>query len=136
MEISETDRAYTAGLIDADECIYIGEANKGSHNYQIRVECKMTSIEPVKFLKNIWNGSFTSYQPKGNRKRVYSWTAQGKDAKKVLEEIRWYLKYKQNQAWLCLEFLEQKTISSGSTRISKKEIALRKGFKLALQNTR
>lgn len=72
---------------------------------------------------------------KGGRRLVYEWRIKGQQAINFLQDIRPFLRIKPAQAWLALEAREQFTYRKGGYgRVPPEELALREGYRLAMQN--
>lgn len=125
--------AYMAGVFDGEGCIFIGRG-RGT-DYALTCVLEMTDGRVPRIFESAFGGSGRVCAPRGLRKPLYRWTITVRGARQFLETIRPFLITKETEAWLALEFLAQRTISTG-TRITDEEIALREGFYWALRNAK
>jgi hypothetical protein len=97
--MSDLDRAYLAGIIDADG--YVSASDDG-YAY---VGISGTRRAPHDLAASLFGGSVSTYQYKSNRP-IFLWRRTGRKAVPVLEAVLPYLRVKLDQALLALE-LEQ-----------------------------
>lgn len=100
--------AYAAGLIDGEGCIDLdGRARHGKEpTYRARVTVGMTTpaIDVLKWLNEQWGGSLhNSRKATDAWASAWTWTVQGSDARRLLQQIAPYLRIKSAQARLALE---------------------------------
>jgi hypothetical protein len=107
--------AYLAGAIDADGFITIARSSRSkgekyAHRptyYNAKIGFTETSPIIPNLLKETFGGSQFEHQPKNpEHKRWYSWQIQNRKAAESLKLLLPYLRLKQEQARLVLEFLE------------------------------
>ena len=130
---------YLAGLFDGEGCIFIDKSssNKAAKTPQYQLKCvvSMSELAPLELLHNRFGGALRAETKiRFNRKLMYVWSVVANDTKDFLETLRPYLVVKATECWLALEYLEQKTDTvprKFGTPIE--EVALREGFRLALQ---
>lgn len=130
---SITDVSYMAGLVDGEGCIGIRKQKrrKGNHNY-VAHTCIGSSDRPVlEWCKAIWGGSISPQKTSTNRP-FWLWALGPAAAGQLLRDIRRYLKIKQDQAWLILEFRTQSLDLARDRKIgeplSDEELSLREGY--------
>lgn len=142
--------AYVAGLVDGDGSIIISKVhwgNAGGHTYGLspdyRVTVQVTSVyRPVlEELVADYGGSISNKPlTRGSfftRRKHYNWSVAGRRAVAMLERIRPYLRIKEHQAWLALEFWAQRTASQGGGNpVPPGELALRDGFYWAMKTVK
>ena len=93
---SEVERAYLAGLLDADGCItYINHRSRGGAP-QLIVAVANTNQRVLYHLKRLWGGCVSTGQ----------WRVASVGAEKILEKILPYLIIKEDRALLALIFRE------------------------------
>ncbi len=108
----DTDFAYAAGLVDGDGCIAISRENRYDrpkpYYFRVNVRVCQTDLEALKWLKETFGGCiYTQNHPRGNRKECWAWSIRNRQGIICfLLGIIPYLKIKQQQALLCLEFYE------------------------------
>ncbi len=115
--VSETDKAYLAGLLDGEGSIGINNFG-GKRVPGLRVTVTNTHLAVLKELQAIWGGALTS-----RRIRVKGWKASSDllwgavTAAEILRAVQPYLRIKQSQCKLALQF--QKTVNDSSHRTRK-----------------
>lgn len=130
--------AYAAGFFDGEGCVRI---IRPTHNqrWALRVQFSQTNPGPLHWLSARWGGAVCGpYQPKGQRRPVWRWTLYGQRATKFLEDTHPWLKCKQGEVWLALEYRAQcppRPLNQRSP-LTEEENALREGFRLALLQSR
>jgi hypothetical protein len=101
MNISETDKAYIAGLIDGEGSICILKANSkkvGTHNYGAVVQIRMTNKEPVYFVAERYGGIVKHHNRTSKGKIIYDLKIYSHNAVSLLKDINQYLQCKGRQA--------------------------------------
>ena len=103
--ISETDKAYIAGIIDGEGCISITRAKRtnGEYAYQESMSMAMTNEEAIRTISNIFGGQYFCYQYNTKNKPEYFYKVQSGVLENILQSILPYLKVKKEQAKLALE---------------------------------
>lgn len=99
--ISETDKAYAAGIIDGEGSLCFDMAS-GTHVGVPKVYVAMTKREVVYWLKDNFNGYLRLY--KNNYGPTYTWMLSGPGCQPFVEMIKPYLKLKVHQANVMLAF--------------------------------
>ncbi len=121
MALSEVEKAYIAGLIDGEGCIYIDrykdKRNKsGNFSYTLRVKINNTFYGMIEWLDERTVGVYksNSFKCKGqeyddwrkNRKPVFEWKLSGMNGIKLLRDVYPYLVIKKKQAEQAFKFEE------------------------------
>ena len=136
--------AYAAGFIDADGSIMISKVAKPgpgavTPGYRVRVEATNLDANVLNELAAAYGGSVkVKKRDKGSfftRRTCYVWQANGNAAVACLRRIRPYLRIKEQQAWVALEYWEQRTVQLGRT-VPLGESSLREGFYLAMKQVK
>ena len=134
---TQEDIIYLAGIVDGEGSIGI-HAGKPygrmrASNHLLRLGVSNTSESLIRWMEARFGGA--SHIQHGNIHTVrpcWNWVLHGQAAVDMLRRIRPYLIVKSAQAWLALEFWAQRTPDRGH-RTSQDELALREGFRLAIQ---
>lgn len=130
---SITDVSYMAGLVDGEGCIGIRKQKRptGNPNYVAHTCIGSSDRHVLEWCKEIWGGSIAPQKTSTNRP-FWLWALGPAAAGQLLRDIRLYLKIKQDQAWLILEFREQSLDLARNRKIgecmSDEELALKEGF--------
>lgn len=101
--MTETEKAYIAGLIDGDGCILVNRQTRkksGTVVYQLRVVVAMNDQRPLVFLKDKLDGGLCTRkrQYRGEWKTTYVWSLCDQRASNLLEAILPYLLVKDTTA--------------------------------------
>jgi len=132
--------AYAAGVIDSDGWISISPSPS---SYKVLVGLAQVEPQAVKLLSSLFGGtvSLKKYSdPKRFSSRpMYTWRIEGKTAKKALFELLPYLRIKNAQARLALDYLRtseehfRKFGTQGSIGLDTKELVRRTTYYLAMR---
>ena len=99
-EITKSDIAYAAGIIDGEGCISI---SKGP-SYRCRVRVANTDLRLVNWLQKTFGGyANNSAEVRGNRRNQFEWALNDNAAVEFLHMIKSHLKLKREQAELLIE---------------------------------
>uniref|UniRef100_A0A6M3L512 Putative HNH homing endonuclease n=1 Tax=viral metagenome TaxID=1070528 RepID=A0A6M3L512_9ZZZZ len=134
MRYNETDLAYAAGIIDGEGNIGVySNRNKAATFglvYRMLVQVGMCEIGSVLFLKEIFGGSLTMQKPtSSSRRQRFHWCISTQQACIFLEAILPYLKIKQPQALLAMEFQERKKPRGGVPyKLTIQEFSIQKNY--------
>jgi len=139
--LSETEKAYLAGLIDGDGCINIG--------------CHMIpgGVTPTHYLQVViaqanrpflekWcakTGFGTVYRTSGSKlskKKMYNWMMSGRKAETFLQFISPYLDIKLDDAKIALMFRKTKHGRAGRRSTPNAIVNLREQYKIMLQEVK
>jgi len=100
--------AYTAGVIDCDGCITIQKQSPRkvgwSPSYGLYVEVTQTDGRAIDFLVGFWGGRYYKYNYSSQKQPIYKWRRYGDDAVDLLKKVSPFLRYKQEQAQVAIEF--------------------------------
>jgi len=129
--MKKTDLAYAAGLVDGEGCITIVK-NKDNRchagfSLYLRVIIGMATCDSLTWVNAIFGGSLYSNirQYQTYTLVVYQWAISCKQALRFLESILPYLKDKQNQARVAIEFQRGKHLGGyKKDELIEKEVAL------------
>jgi intein/homing endonuclease len=111
--------AYTAGLFDGEGSINIGVKKPSDKNWRrvnshfLRIHITNTDKEIIDWLKIIFGGFITNdsncFCRKGKERKIaWAWVITNIQAKDFLKKIYSYLKIKQKQAEIAINFQESK----------------------------
>jgi len=125
---SEIQKAYLAGILDADGCVGACELSDKRHRRGpgvfFVVHITMVDREPAELAYALYGGNFRLCPQRGlGYKRLYRWQITGEDGAVFLRAIRPYLLVKGAQADAYIE--ARQTFTGGP----------RKGFKGSVQPT-
>lgn len=136
--------SYFAGLIDGEGSIYICKINKNGKIYgNAQVSTSLQESDNAVLFEGckIWGGRISTLEPRDlGKKRITRWILASIKAKKFLLDILPYMRIKQRQAVLAIEYITMKTginrIIDGS--LSNKQLLVRKDieFKIKSLNAR
>src|ERR1017187_2054479 len=130
MNLTETDFAYAAGLLDGEGYIAavasptksrgrtISTKGKPYIHCDSRISIAMTSKEPLDWMNQKFGGTVYGKKQPGVWKDQWTWIAMGNDKKVVLlEGVVPFLKVKKQQAILLLEFVRMYGANNNEKRI-------------------
>ena len=130
LSIGVIDLAYAAGIIDGEGCIQIIKGRKSKYgvhyHYTLVIRVAMADPEPILWLKQTFGGGLSYIKSyKTREKGMYRWSIGARKAKDFLNFISPYLKAKQGQADIALEFQSlKKPPGTFMRQTSQKPIAL------------
>ena len=117
--MTETEKAYMAGIIDGEGCIYIDKYkdkrnHTGNYQYVLRVKVAMTCKKTIKYLYDIVSTEFKCYMniAQGKKfedpkmKQAYIFCCNSGGGIKFLQSIYPYLVTKKKRAKLGIEYGE------------------------------
>lgn len=109
--ISITDYAWAAGIIDGEGCLYIQKCkpSKGAKNnmYGARIRVAMTHFPTIQKLHNIFGGNLYGRNPQlSNVKHQFAWEMTSQKCKLVIDSIINFLFTKREEALVLDEFLK------------------------------
>jgi len=108
--MKETEKAYIAGLVDGEGCISICRRKKKQRNnsnwyYEPQVAVTNTDRRLLDFLIDLYGGWIAIVKgKKDNHKTGYHWKITGDNMRTLLKDILPYLKSKEKQAKILLQF--------------------------------
>lgn len=109
MNIKNTVKAYTAGLIDGEGSIQINPSagNNNKKFWGLTVQVSSCSLETLQEMQQIWSiGKVTSWTPnKGTAKQQsHNWRIYSEQCEYLLRMVLPYLRIKHKNAEIALEF--------------------------------
>lgn len=123
------DNAYIAGFFDGEGTLSLGYSNVLSQGYRkdvwvCRAACVSTDLFILEFIKDRFGGNIS---PKNKQigKACYQWYLSGPRLNKFLHDISPFLKIKQPQAKLLLEFRERMENNKSRITLSDEEKVVR-----------
>jgi hypothetical protein len=136
--LTEVDKAYLAGLIDGEGCIFISKY-KGKNNttpvYSLRVVIALTDEDTINHWHRVTGAGCVHRDESRSRQRdnnsiAWQWIISQNDAVQFLQAVYDYLYMKKDQADTAFEFMRIKTDRSGrygvvNEHITRKREALR-----------
>jgi hypothetical protein len=105
--ISENIRAYAAGYIDGDGCIYLGkfiQKPKMITVYEYSIQTVSVKRPILDNFKNLWGGHVRKKPSKPNHKDAFCWTIKGRIAAYFMQDINSFLVDKHQQACMFVLF--------------------------------
>ncbi len=141
---------YVAGFFDGEGCITIRRSRKvdGYHRmYDLRASISNTDFPILEQFHKQFDGNLRhrgDWTKWGGKKPQWEWAAWGDTAADFIKLIRPHLTVKEPEAWLALEFMEQRTLMKSGTQLNnpelviqrREEYALRDGFYWALREAK
>ena len=123
--------AYVAGFFDGEGCIsIIGSDYQGYHRWALQTQLAQKRPEVLYQCRDAFGGSVHPARKDGSGGQ--SWQLSNKKAAAFLWLIRPWLRVKAFETQLALEYEVSRSNLHG-IKLSPEELALREGFKLALQ---
>lgn len=104
---NEKIRAYTAGYIDGDGCIYLGKFIQKPEYidiYEYSIQIVSVKRDVLDFFKNIYGGSIRKKPFKQKHRDTFCWTIKGRESAYVAQSIQIYLVEKKEQSWMLCQF--------------------------------
>jgi hypothetical protein len=109
-ELSSTQAAYFAGIIDGEGCVSIRKAEcnrfEKSPRYSARITVGNTSRDLIEQLFLTFGGAVTYRFGTTKKRPCWLWSLQSRKAREVIRAVRPYLVVKQHQADLLAEFVD------------------------------
>jgi hypothetical protein len=104
--LMDIDIIYMAGLFDGEGCISIGKRSTKNGNFlNLRLSLAMTVGEPIDLFFSRFGGSKSLRKSRGSfYAPVYFWEISALKAQVALETLLPYLRVKQKEALIALEF--------------------------------
>lgn len=138
--ITEEDKAYAAGIIDGEGCISISRAQqKHSTGYSLIATVRMVDVGAILWLKRKFGGHIFYHKPEHKPERKewlpsYIWTVHGLEAGEFCIRMLAYLKVKQKQAEIAIEFSKTLKDSTHVHHLTAGEREFRRTLCEAIQN--
>jgi hypothetical protein len=127
-KLSETEKAYLAGLWDGDGHISIYKQKSYNYpdkvQYVLRITLTMTHKPTLEFCMNITGiGTIHKLQDTENtRRNLYQWRLAARKAEDVLREIYPYMKKRKSEADIALRFRDTIGRSSNKSKYKSEEL--------------
>ena len=124
-KLSETEKAYLAGLWDGDGCIYIRtqRSPKGRVQYVMGATLTMTHKPTLKFwAERVGLGSVGILHDGRAKKKSYQWKLAAKKAEELLRILYPYLMVKKDQADIAFRFRDTIGRSSNKSKYKGEEL--------------
>lgn len=133
MSLSETQKAYFAGLFDGEGTVGVHCSRKGlnSPSHTMRVSLAKTFEMTLLNLKEAFGGNITAIKRPGFR-QAWIWTLSSQKAASFLESIRQFVRVKRPQVELALLF--QGGTKNGSRPILAKVVEERESLRLQISD--
>ncbi len=110
-KLSETEKAYIAGLLDGEGCLTVGRLKphngKREHRFICRILVVNTDLTMMLWLqKTVGDGGIYEYKKAGgeNWKPCHRWYLNGQKSIELIRQVYPYLQIKRRQAELLLNF--------------------------------
>ena len=149
---TETDKAWMAGFVDGEGCITISKQirkTRPSPSYRVMVTISNTYKPVLEYFTQVYGGNIYHIHERRKDKQnvkwadAYDWYCPIGSAARFLNDILPYLRIKQKQAKICLDFLANKTntqrsirgesLLSGSEGLTQEELDRREEWRIAVQ---
>jgi len=95
--------AYLAGFFDGEGSISVN-VNRKLMRWSLRLSCHQVNPAPLRLLMEAFGGSIRLTQRIGNQRPVYEWVAAGIMGAEALRQMRPYLRVKNEEADVALQF--------------------------------
>lgn len=107
-QLSDTELAYIAGIIDGEGCITINHARNwqclSGYTNMLQIKVAMTTYQVPYWLLDKCGGSLREQPSK--HKLIYVWTISSKQVADLLRQLLPYLKNTKAQAEIAIKFQE------------------------------
>jgi hypothetical protein len=133
-KLSETEKAYIAGIVDGEGSIAISKSQTKKYKYVyhiLTISVSNTNKIVIDWLREKLGGSVHSYRCKAHRRDCFSWQTSAARAKKVLEQILPYLIIKKEASELAIEFQKRKKLR---IKVDKIELDKREEYRIKIRN--
>lgn len=108
----EIERAYIAGIIDGEGCIFLKRRTENSTWLQPMISIRQKKLKDLQIIKKIINKRCYFRKPKGKIAGGLSYAS--KQAYEICKETLPYLRFKKDQTQILIEFYENyKVIPKG-----------------------
>lgn len=117
--LTETDKAWLAGLIDGEGSINISVAYNKHHkfsknHYALNLEISLTHLPTLEKVKTLCGvGSLTEHKDKRKHRPYWLWMARSNQALMILELIHPYLVTKKASAEIAIAFQSRRRRNRG-----------------------
>lgn len=104
---NENIRAYTAGYIDGDGCIYLGKTvqkPKMITVYEYSIQIVSVKRDVLQLFKDTFGGFIRKKPSKPNHRDAFCWTIKGRESVYVIQAIQYFIVEKQEQCFMFIQF--------------------------------
>lgn len=141
--MTETDKAYIAGIIDGEGCIgiYVARGGKGYGSHALQVVVKMSEPQAITMISETFDTPIHVGGVRGNSRPCGTVTLRAEKALSLLQACLPYLRVKKAQAEIGIEFQltkknwitrNGKGFAVGRERLSQEEWDLRESFRVRM----
>ena len=135
--LKKWERAYIAGLVDADGCIWI-ERRSNRPGHVMYVNVTNTNLELLNWLKKEWGGCIVQFKQTKNSSRwaaCYAWKICSIQALNFLSLTYQFMRVKLERAVMAIDFQELKADCRGKGLcINSGEALWRESYKNAISD--
>ena len=140
--LSDTIRAYCAGLFDGEGCVYIlnkhAKSRKGKRyrNHAVKCEVSSTNPNPLLFLRKHYEGHINPQKRQDRKKQQWRWMVSSRKAEEFLKSIQPFLIIKAPEVELALEFCSTCLKRDGGymQKLTNEEVQIRESYKQRLSD--
>lgn len=143
-KLTKLEKAYIAGIIDGEGCIYLGKAKNRTkskkkyseylYNSSLSVEMSCQSVP--QWLHDKCGGGLYSRKRKHRVPVMWTWKASGKRAEKLLAKIYDYLVEKRGEVDIFMQYRDIIKNSNRHIKITNEEVLERDELIKKLRNER
>lgn len=147
--LSDTDKAWMAGFLDGEGCLTISKQvrkNRPSPAYRAAISVSNTDRRILQPFSKEYGGSIYNVHERRKDKRglnwadAFDWCCPMSSSKRILSDLRPYLRLKSAQADIITDFIEKKFprkslgVGKGSSPLSGEEIAYRERLRVSVHS--
>lgn len=131
-------RAYAAGLIDGEGCIFIAKGRprgvRLTSQYTLKVAVGMSVESGVTWLQKHFEGAIRK-RANGQYRPIYRWEVSSVMAERFLRQIIPFMRVKKEEARLGLDFRDHmnRYIRAKGRVVGLNEVAMREAYKLKME---
>jgi len=107
-KISNTDKAYIAGIMDGEGCFNMIKNPKRNSIHSARIMVVNTEMSMLSFLKDRYGGFVIESKSKMQKRYRWMWVLSNSNIDKFLHDILPYLVVKKEQAKIMIKFRKSK----------------------------
>ena len=138
--LTETEKAYLAGLIDGEGCIMIhrGKQANGKPRHQLRLDIAQTD-RPFfeEWIEHTGVGRISTVKRRSRKRATcYHWVLHDRQAEVILRAVRPYLRIKHTQADIAFEFMESRRPRKAGRNLTETDYAFRDDCYLRLRDAK
>jgi hypothetical protein len=138
--LTERQKAYIAGIIDGEGCLYLGKRSDGKNGFwycdALTVEMGCESVP--RYLYELCGGLLTSRYRKNRVREMWQWKATNSGVASLLKKIFPYLIEKKKEAMIYIQFRKEigKRLGRLHTPLTEKEKSVRDSLISKLRDSR